>query len=233
MMALQGITFRKEAGRLTQAIAIDGQSYFIKQHTGVGWREIFKNLLYGRLPIISAKNEWVALQKCKTLGIASPHVYGYGKQGINPAQIRSFVLMEALQDARSLEEISCHWKAFPPSFALKNQFTMKVAQITRTLHDAGINHRDLYICHFLLKDQTLYLIDLHRAQIRKRTPSRWRIKDLAALYFSSMDIGLTHRDRLRFMRAYQKKPLNAFSKMEHTFWEWVKKRGEKLYCEHQ
>ena len=36
-------------------------SNFIKLHYGVGWREIFKNLLLGRWPVLGAKNEWRAL----------------------------------------------------------------------------------------------------------------------------------------------------------------------------
>ena len=53
----------------------------------------------------------------------------------------------------------------------------------------------------------LSLIDLHRAQTRARTPRRWRDKDLAALYFSALDIGLSRRDRLRFLRGYFRRPL--------------------------
>jgi hypothetical protein len=43
------------------------------------------------------------------------------------------------------------------------------------------------------------LIDLHRAQLRKKTPRRWVVKDVAGLYFSVMDIGLTQRDLFRFV----------------------------------
>jgi heptose I phosphotransferase len=78
-----------------------------------------------------------------------------------------------------------------------------------------VNHRDFYICHFLLHVDSppapaalrLSLIDLHRAQVRARTPRRWRDKDLAALYFSALAIGLTRRDKLRFVRGYFGRPL--------------------------
>ena len=66
--------------------------------------------------------------------------------------------------------------------------------MVRDMHAAGINHRDCYICHFLLhlpfsgKEEELKIsvIDLHRAQLRTRVPRRWRDKDLIGLYFSSM-----------------------------------------------
>ncbi|MDQ5942045.1 MAG: lipopolysaccharide core heptose(I) kinase, partial [Pseudomonadota bacterium] len=55
----------------------------------------------------------------------------------------------------------------------------------------------------------LSLIDLHRAQIWAATPRRWRDKDLASLYFSALDIGLTQRDFLRFLRIYFDAPLRT------------------------
>ena len=110
--------------------------------------------------------------------------------------------------------------------------------MTRVMHQNGINHRDFYICHFLL-DHTkldamqLYLIDLHRAKCRKKTGKRWLIKDLAGLYFSSLDIGLTQRDLLRFMREYRQMTLSLLFNKELKFWLKVKYRGDKLYRKHQ
>ena len=83
------------------------------------------------------------------------------------------------------------------------------------MHLGGVNHRDFYICHFLLHLQPpptanrlrLSLIDLHRAQVRDITPRRWRHKDLAALSFSVLDMPLTRHDRLRFLSAYFAQPL--------------------------
>ena len=81
------------------------------------------------------------------------------------------------------------------------------------MHSSGINHRDYYICHFLLDVSAdvqsvppssirLSLIDLHRVQLRRRTPARWIVKDIGGLYFSSMRIGLTWHDIYRFMSEY-------------------------------
>jgi hypothetical protein len=35
--------------------------------------------------------------------------------------------------------------------------------------------------------------------MRAQVPARWLLKDLAALYFSVMEIGLSQRDLLRFL----------------------------------
>ncbi len=236
MMALRGECFRQQKGRLTQRVKIEAQHYFIKQHSGVGWREIFKNLLQWRLPVLSAKTESRALQRLSALGIAAPKVVACASRGINPARLQSFILLEELSNMPSLEEVSRPWQDRPPPFSFKQQLIKKIAEIARTLHQNGMNHRDFYLCHFLL-DKTvtplnLYLIDLHRAQVRKQTPTRWIIKDLAGLYFSSKKIGLTTRDFYRFMQIYEEKSLQEILTDKKIFWKKIIKRGEKLYRDH-
>jgi heptose I phosphotransferase len=233
MMNLQGECFRQLDGRLTQRILLHEKQYFIKQHTGVGWKEIFKNLLQGRWPVLSAKDEWLAINKLQSIGIAVPTIAGYGVCGINPARIQSFILLEELAPIVSLEDLTTNWKKLPPSFVEKKALITQVAHIARVMHDAGINHRDFYLCHFLLKNAQLYLIDLHRAQIRSKTPTRWSIKDLAGLYFSSKEIGLTKRDIFRFMLEYNAISLKEIFQTKKTYWHKVKKRGERLYDDHK
>jgi hypothetical protein len=237
MMAWQGQVYRQLEGRCTQRIIIGDQSYFLKQHFGVGWKEIIKNLLQLRLPVVSAKNEWQAIQQLQALNVDVPYMVGYGCRGLNPAKRHSFLLTEELTHTVSLEDFCRDWKTQPPTFALKQKLLKQVAIIARTLHKNGINHRDLYICHFLLDTQVqqngkLSLIDLHRAQIRKQTPLRWMLKDLAGLYFSSKDIGLTTRDWLRFISEYHEQPWRLAFKWNRHFWQKVEQRGNKLYQQH-
>lgn len=239
IMQWRGEVYRALENRRTQRIQINDQFYFIKQHYGVGWKEIFKNLVQGRLPITSAKNEFLALQRLVALGIPTLTIEGYGNKGLNPATQQSFLLTQELPPTQSLEDLTREWRVKPPSFRFKLSLIQAIATIASTLHRAGINHRDFYICHFLLdlleysKGQVkLFLIDLHRAQIRQRTPERWLVKDLAGLYFSSRDIGLTQRDLLRFIRYYRQEPLRQILQKESFFWKKVKTRGDKLYRRH-
>ncbi len=58
------------------------------------------------------------------------------------------------------------------------------------------------------------------------------VKDIAGLYFSSKDIGLTSRDLLRFIREYRQQPLFDVLTRERTFWKKVKQRGDRAYQEH-
>jgi len=243
IMALKGDVFRTIPGRCTQRIQLGNHFYFIKQHRGVGWREIIKNLLQWRLPVVSAKNEWRALHELKKLRVNVPHIVGYGYRGLNPACLQSFLMTRALPRHVSLEDFCGTWLKNPPAFILKKTLIEKVAEMARTLHDNGIYHRDFYICHFLLDMATLdpfarvhhiqlYLIDLHRALVRPFMRKRWQIKDLAGLYFSSKEGGLTKKDLLRFIKKYRNKPLHDVLNKEWCFWFKVKKRGDKLYRKH-
>jgi heptose I phosphotransferase len=73
------------------------------------------------------------------------------------------------------------------------------------------------------------LIDLHRAQLRAKTPRRWMVKDLAGLWFSAMDTGLTQRDRFRFMKIYRGKSLRPAWKKDMRFWKTVERTACRLY----
>lgn len=240
LMALKGECFRDLEGRSTQRVQLNGKYYFIKQHRGVGFKEIIKNLSQLKLPVVSAKNEFLALRKLHRLGIHVPHVAGYGERGNNPAKRESFILMEEVAPVKSLEDICAQWKSAPPAFSLKNYLLKQAATIARTMHVNGMNHRDFYICHLLLEQAAgvpvqhakVFLIDLHRAQIRTSTPERWMIKDLAGLYFSSLDAGLSSRDWLRFMKYYRKQSLRDILRQERQLWMKVKKRGDDLYRDH-
>lgn len=234
MMRLSGESFRQLEGRTTARVVLGGKTYFIKQHRGIGWREIFKNLSQGRLPITGARHEWLALKHLAALGVSVPRVFGFGERGWNPATRESFILMEALEPTVSLETYCQDWAKQAPAFLEKQNLIAKVANIARTLHNNGMNHRDFYICHFLRNNAgELSLIDLHRAGIRSTTPERWVIKDLAGLYFSSKNLGLTQRDYFRFMKVYRQEALRVILQREKPFWDKVKNLGEKLYRDHQ
>jgi len=233
--SLEGEVFREKDGRRTFRYSLEGKSCFIKMHRGVGWRNIFKALFRLRLPVLSAKNEWMAIERLTGLGVDTMKLVGYGIRGCNPARLRSFVITEDLSHTISLEDYCRQWKNVPPPPRLKRALIKKVAGISRVLHENGINHRDYYICHFLLdvstavdtfeKPPPLYLIDLHRVQVRKRLPRRWRVKDIAGLYFSSMGLGLTQRDLLRFIREYRPKSLRRSLEEDRLFWKSVRKKG--------
>ena len=244
LLHLDGEMFRDMQERRTLRFTLGERRYFLKAHLGVGWSEIFKNLLQLRLPVLGARNEWQALNKLQRLGVDTMRVVAYGERGRNPARRESFIVTEALEDTESLEDFCVDWDTRPrvgrAAIRLKRALITRVASIARTMHTHGMNHRDFYICHLLLDVSrdvlsvdpdtlTLSLIDLHRAQLRNRTPRRWIIKDIGALYFSAMRIGLTRRDLFRFMTVYRDTTLRETLAADGKFWSRCRLRATSLY----
>jgi heptose I phosphotransferase len=234
--ALQGEVFRELEARRTLRTEVDGRGYFVKIHRGVGWREILKNLVSFRLPVLGAGNEWRAIKRLAELGVDTMHGVAFGQSGRNPATRHSFIVTEELAPTVSLEDFCRDWPVVPPPVTLKRALIRRVADMAGRMHRGGVNHRDFYICHFLLHldpeptidSFKLSLIDLHRAQVRSKTPRRWRDKDLASLYFSALDIGLTRRDCLRFLRDYFRQPLRAILRDYAALLVALEREAERL-----
>lgn len=235
--ALQGKVLRELEGRRTLRTEVGGRGYYAKLHRGVGWGEIFKNLVTARLPVLGAEHEWQAIRRLAELGVDTMKAVAFGRRGSNPARLESFIVTEELAPTVSLEDYCRDWPTQPPAPALKRALIARVAQMAGRMHRGGVNHRDCYLCHFLLHTEPppspavlrLSLIDLHRAQIREGTaPRRWRDKDLAALHFSTLEIGLTARDRLRFLRAYFGRPLRDTLEVEAALLVQLEREGERL-----
>lgn len=229
--ALEGETYRVLEQRQTLAFMHEGRRYFIKRHRGATWGEIFKNLLSLRLPVVSARNEYRAILKLQQLGVRAPVVVAYGRRGWLPANLESFLVTEDVGPHVTLEDYCRHWASAPPAFAEKRALTAELADISRRLHSNGMCHRDYYLCHFLRTGAhvPLTLIDLHRALVKRKLASRWIVKDVAGLYFSAMDCGLTRRDLFRFMRAYRQCSLRETLVRDRAFWEAVRSRALRLY----
>ncbi len=237
ILSAEGEIFREFANRRTLRTKLGEKICFIKVHQGVGWREIFKNLLTLRAPVLGASNEWRALKRLSDMHIPTPTPLVFASRGRNPASRCSFIVTEALEGMVSLEDYCADWRASPPPLAVFRKVLRSVAVTSRRLHAAGINHRDFYICHFLFDPKTLadeprlFLIDLHRAQIRRSVPRRWLVKDLGGLLFSALDINLTRRDLLRFVRIYTGVPLRHTLTEDRMFWLQVVRRASRLYLQ--
>ncbi|MCY4329757.1 MAG: lipopolysaccharide core heptose(I) kinase RfaP [Endozoicomonadaceae bacterium] len=238
---IDGEIFRALEARKTVRFYLLGKGYFLKIHYGVGWLAIFGDLLRLRKPVLGAEDEYKAIRKLEQLSIATLSVAAYGKEHGNPARQQSFIITHELTQTISLEDFCMDWAVTPAPFKLKKELITQVAGISRKLHCNGVNHRDFYLCHFLLhipkgKDNVkaesikLWLIDLHRCQIRTATPRRWIIKDIAALWFSALNIGLTKRDLYRFIRVYTQMPLREAFTQYHWLWQPLRKKKLKIYA---
>ncbi len=234
MMSLQGKAFRDVPGRKTMRVNIGAKSYFVKQHFGVGWREILKNLISFKMPILGAMTEVEAIKKLDTIGIKTTPLVAYGQLGCNPATMQSFVITEDLGDIVSLEEMLQDSIKYPIPDESKRLMLTALADIASRLHSAGLCHRDFYLCHFVLSRQNaaahhydLHLIDLHRMLQNQSPNGNAVMKDMAGLYFSMLQNGLGAQD-------LGAQDLNLFKQhylpQSAAFWAKVETRANKLFA---
>ena len=228
LMQTQGKAFRDVRGRKTIQVSLNENSYFIKQHFGVGWAEIFKNLLSFKKPILSAITEVNAIKKLNEIGIKTTPLVAYGQQGCSPATMQSFVMTQDLGEIVTAEELCINWSEYSAIFKLT--IMQALAECASKLHNEGLVHRDFYLCHFVFKKQDLnngyikidqlHLIDLHRMLQDQAPNSRAVMKDIAGLYFSALQCGLTLQDLATFKQYYLKHDVD--------FWIQVESRSQHL-----
>ncbi len=239
VFATEGKIYRNFKGRKTLRFEHSGKGYFLKIHPGVGWGEILKSLLNFKVPVLGAKDEHDAILALEKIGVQTMTIAGYGFRGRNPARMQSFIITEEIENSLSLEDLVLNKNNYPLSPKGKRALLRKVAEISRAMHQNGVNHCDFYLCHFLLPvkwlkekddfDPPLYVIDLHRTQIRSAVPQRWLEKDLAGLHFSSMDAGLTIRDRLRFISCYEDRTVGRTHKDLSRLWAKIDRKSIRLH----
>lgn len=239
LMQLPGQVYRAVATRETVKVRIGEHYYFIKRHRGVGWLELIKNWLIGKRPVVSADNEVRAIQALNALGIPTTPYVAHGIRGRNPATLDSFVMTKDLGDIVTLEEVALMWSQQAIKLSQKRAWIRQVATIAQVLHAHGIYHRDFYLCHFCLnrtelafRSPTLHVMDLHRAEIHPHGHADMQRKDLAALYFSAMDLPLNRGDRWTFMRTYAPE-LDWKKTAVQGFWRKVADRAAQLYTKFQ
>ncbi len=227
---LEGEDYRLVKARRTFRFELDGNGYFAKVHRGIGWKEIFKDLFQFKLPILGAQNEFSALELLKEKNIPTMKSAAFGKRGWNPARQQSFLVTEELANMVSLEDF-VKYERFS---ALRRVIFDTLASSLGAMHSAGVNHRDCYICHYLLDpekaaagDVKLFVIDLHRAQIRKSVPFRYRVKDVAGILFSSFDLMPSERELMRFAAIYSSADPQV--RRDKSFWTAVDRAARKLY----
>ena len=190
----------RSTGRFQVFVAGEALTFYLKRYPIVSWWQ----RRWAALDTFPGTREFSNLRKVAALGIAVPETLAVGANRRHPC-----VSLFATRELRGY--LPLH--QFIPS-ALRNPnrspsvlrtLTIRLAQIARSLHAADLYHRDFYLCHFFARETTdgaleVILIDL--ARLKHSHWSRWRVKDLAQLLFSSDVHGITRTERLRFFLRY-------------------------------
>jgi heptose I phosphotransferase len=162
-----------------------------------------------------ALQEWRHLEWAKAKGLPVPAALAAAEY-IGPwGRLQSVLAVEELAGMVPLHEAipAAAQRLDPRTFGdWKRGLAVEMAHLTRELHRRRCFHKDLYLCHFYVRPEELpapaewvgrvHLIDLHRLAHHPWTWRWWQVKDLAQLLYSSVIVGVSARDRLRFWRAY-------------------------------
>lgn len=136
-----------------------------------------------------ARREADMLKTLEAASIPCPRLVALAKD-----EKGSYVVTEEIADAGQLREILSRGGlgARPLVIAL--------GRLTKTLHDAGIEHLDFHVGNVLVRGKTLYVLDVHRARQKKLT--RERRLEGAAFTAMSFDTFVPVTDVIRYFHAY-------------------------------
>lgn len=198
--------------------AADGRRLvvYLKRHYKLDWWRGLMAALWPAGHWSPAMQEANHLEWARRQGVPVPAVVAAGEFFGPGGAFQSFLAVEELTDQLALHEAvpAARARLAPDEFLRwKRGLVAEMARLSRLLHERRHFHKDLYLCHFYVREEDLSrvpedwkgrvsLIDLHRLA---HHPVTWRIfqsKDLAQLLYSSEIDGITARDRLAFWRAY-------------------------------
>lgn len=116
----------------------------------------------------------------------------------------------------------------------KRELIRALANYSRRLHEAGMDHRDMYLSHFFVRPEapaeSLKLLDLQRVRKHHRVWRHGQIKDLAALNYSAWQVGIPRTDRLRFFMEYVGvRSVKQFSTSQRRLLEVVARKTGRIH----
>jgi heptose I phosphotransferase len=114
---------------------------------------------------------------------------------------RSFIITEDLAGYGPADKRIAQGLAF-------DRILTATADLAAKLHSAGLHHRDLYLCHFFVREdepeRDVRLIDAARVRRLPGWPlrRRWIVKDLAQFWYSMQSLPITEGQRAAWFERY-------------------------------
>lgn len=190
---------------------------FLKRHYKLPKRDGLMAKLFPRRAWSPGLSEWEHLEWAAGEGFPVPRAVAAGEFRGPGLKLQSFLAVEELADMLPLHE------AVPQAFvtldeesfaAWKRGLLTELARLSRELHRRRVFHKDLYFCHFYIREADIavapqswagrvVMIDFHRLA-RHRVGWQWYvIKDIAQLLYSSNVPGMTDADREQLWADYR------------------------------
>ncbi len=191
---------------ISSAGSLPSTVVFLKRYDGPPILTQLRNWLASRRRISCGFFDFESTNKLAASGINTPKTLFYGEQWGIFFEKRSFIITEKIPNAESLERKlpDCFsGPATSENLKLRRNFITQLSSFVKRFHETNYCHRDLYFSHIFYGDNgEFYLIDLSRAFKPIVWRQRFRIKDIAQLYYSAPGRYFSKTDRLRFYVGY-------------------------------
>ena len=199
----------RKKGRTVVKIHAGWSTYYLKRHFGMKLKDALLEFWRHGRRMSNARLEWKAMETCDALGIKNTPFRVFGEKFKGIREKASFLLTESLPPGKTVED---HLRdGLRLDFRRKKELISRIAHIARRLHTEGYTHKDFYLGHFyvvgdLAGEYQLHLLDLQRLCKGAKLLNRWSLKDITALYFSSLPFvptrQITRGDMMRFYLRY-------------------------------
>lgn len=188
-------------GRYRARLQVDGQTVYLKRFTGDKFLDRVRRWREDGHWYSPAEREMHAAELLRVAKIPATQALAWGKSRAGGVE-KSFVILSA-----AAGEPADGFLRKPEGAKFVRALTQSLAELARRFHEAGYRHRDFYLCHHFVNARDdggceVTLIDLQRVFRPGWRAERWRVKDLAQLNYSALEVNIPLRTRLRFMRIY-------------------------------
>ncbi len=171
--------------RQLSRVFLEKESYVVKEFRKPGPWWIF------RPDYISWKNS----QKLYSLGLPVPKVYAWLKS----SDKRGFIIMEDLGD-QVLADILKKLKAGSEKRRL---LIIKLSELIASVHSKNLIYGDMKLTNIMLKDSSLFLIDMDKIKLKRRLKIKDRAYNLAQVIIS-FPKDLTKEEFMLFLKTYSR-----------------------------
>ncbi|HVU90512.1 MAG TPA: lipopolysaccharide heptosyltransferase II [Pirellulales bacterium] len=189
---------------------------FLKKHHVRSLAHWVRAKLGAIAPATPGRIEAENVARLAVAGIETMPVIAFGERLSSAGLLESFVMTEELTGYVQLDQflrqrfpaVNDERASGEPRDPDLQRLLAQVADVAARFHRAGYNHRDLYCCHFFIREPQsglfdVRLIDLQRVQHRTHLRRRWIVKDLAQLAYSAPREVVSRSRRLAFFKAYR------------------------------
>jgi tRNA A-37 threonylcarbamoyl transferase component Bud32 len=168
-----------------------GRAAYLKREHCIRWKDRFRNWRANFGWTSKSVREGRILQELEQRGLPGPRWLAFGEDGRG----RAFLL---LQEAEQAIDLRRAWS----DIADLDGLAIQLGRLCAELHEAGVDHPDLWSKHFLIDPvtQAITLIDWPSATLGKSVSWRRRVRALAALRATL--IQPSNRLAARFLWAY-------------------------------